>query len=117
MVGGVALWTAGCCSTKDSNHEHYGELGHYGSQYYTYDYYPDVNVYFSLEGRNYYWYDGHWKSGARLPDRYVLREENRQRLRSRKPEPWTDTHERRRVERDEERGEHQHYGEIGHHDF
>jgi hypothetical protein len=116
VVGGVALWTGGCCTTTDRNHEHYGELGHHGSNYYEYDYYPDANVYFCPEGRMYYWYDdGCWKSGPRLPDRYVLREEHRQRLRVRTPEPWTEHHGMGRESREQERENH--YGEIGHRNF
>ena len=118
VSGGVILWFTGCTATTDRNHEHYGELGHHNSHYYRYDYYPDANVYYYPEGQMYYWYhDGRWKSGPRLPDRYVLRAENRQRLRSRTPEPWTDTHEMRHVKRDEGHDEDEHYGEIGHRNF
>ncbi len=66
----------------------YGEV-----PYYDYYYYPEWNVYFYPHGHLYYWHEGeHWRSGARLPERYSLREEHREHLRLHTREPWTEHH-------------------------
>ena len=56
---------------------------------YEYDYYPSANVYYDPAGNMYYWYhDGRWHSGHRLPSRYVLRDLPHERYRYNTPTPW-----------------------------
>ena len=57
--------------------------------YYDYDYYPDWNVYYYPAGSTYYWYDnGTWVSGSRLPPRYVIRTARHEHVHSQSREPW-----------------------------
>ena len=54
---------------------------------YSYQYYPDVEVYYAPERHVYYWADGGaWRSGPRVPPNFVLRSSVRVHLDS--PEPY-----------------------------
>jgi hypothetical protein len=70
--------------------------GGYSATYYDYDYYPAWDVYYYPERRVYYWNDGgRWRSGGRLPNRYVFHEEQSEHLRLHTRQPWTEHHEQR----------------------
>jgi hypothetical protein len=54
---------------------------------YTYEYYPDAEVYYEPQRHVYYWSEGGaWRSGARVPQNFVLRSSVRVSLDS--PEPY-----------------------------
>ena len=54
---------------------------------YSYEYYPDAEVYFEPRSRVYYWSDGgSWRSGAHTPQNIVLRSHVTVNLNS--PEPY-----------------------------
>ena len=64
----------------------YGSSGH---EVYSYEYYPDVEVYFEPHRHVYYWSEagaGAWRSGARVPQNIVLRSHVTVNLNS--PEPY-----------------------------
>lgn len=61
--------------------------------YYTYDYYPDVDVYYYPVGGYYYWNNGGaWHHGRSLPATYALHPEARQSLQLHTRQPWTEHH-------------------------
>lgn len=63
-----------------------GYAGSSGHEVYSYEYYPDVEVYFEPQRHVYYWSEGGaWRSGARVPQNVVLRSSVRVDLDS--PEP------------------------------
>ena len=68
----------------------YGPSGYAGSSghaTYSYEYYPDTEVYYEPHQHVYYWSEGGaWRSGARVPQNIVLRSSVRVDLDS--PEPY-----------------------------
>lgn len=106
LAGLIVLTFAGCVGEVYPEGSATYAVGGSASGYYDYDYYPGPDVYFYPQRRIYYWNDGaRWRSGRRLPPRYHLREEEREHLRFRSREPWTERHESREFE-DHREGEH-----------
>lgn len=90
-VAAIVLFSNGCA------HDHHRYDRRAYDTYYDYDYYPRHNVYYYPQGRVYYWNDdGRWVTSRRLPPRYELRDDRRERLRLRSREPWTEHHQERR---------------------
>ena len=77
---------------------------------YSYEYYPDVEVYFEPQRQVYYWSEGGaWRSGPRAPHNLVLRSPVRVALDS--PEPYKHHDEVRTKyprQQHEEKSEHKH---------
>ena len=62
---------------------------HYHDDYYHYNYYPDLQVYYDTRrGLYFYHYDGRWISRRHLPRHYRLGRHRYHRLRMRHARPW-----------------------------
>jgi hypothetical protein len=82
MLVGVALLGSGCVA-----------YGPGPDGYYSYDYYPDADVYFYPVGGYYYWNNGgHWYHGKNLPAQYTINVQSRQSLQLHTSRPWTEYH-------------------------
>jgi hypothetical protein len=87
-------------------HRHGYARGPFGYATYSYEYYPDVEVYFEPHRHVYYWSDGGmWRSGPRVPQNIVLRSSVRVDLDS--PEPYR-RHEEVRAKHPGHNGEEEH---------
>jgi hypothetical protein len=84
LVGGVALFAAGCASSPPM-----AETANLNGAPCDYAYYPDLNVYYYPSEGTYVWYaDKHWRSGHQLPPRYTIGNARYERRRFHRPYPW-----------------------------
>ncbi len=89
VFGSMVLLAGGCSFHKSVVHESSTTAPAPAVAAYDYEYYPAANVYYDPAHGKYYWFeDGRWHSGHRLPSKIVIAGIPPEHVRYTTPEPW-----------------------------